>query len=263
MNNKAVIPSFGLSHELDLKFKVVRMSGLVLDHSAVLLDFGCGSGKWVQEMRNTGFQAFGCGTRYDNEPGVNTEEMIARGLIRILDLKNYALPFDDNTFDFIFSDNVFEHVQNYDQTNAEIARVIKENGLCLHIFPSRWRPVESHVYVPFASVFQSYAWQYLWSVLGVHNEWENCSKPEERARRFQHYLQLETNYLSKKDLMIEFKKYFNLVDFVEDKFLMYSRRGRLIHKLSAILPVIPSIYSTFRSRVILLGLPKKMVAGLA
>ena len=63
--------------------------------------------------------------------------------------------------------------------------------------------------------------------------------------------------------MIEFKKYFNLVDFVEDKFLMYSRRGRLIHKLSAILPVIPSIYSTFRSRVILLGLPKKMVAGLA
>lgn len=258
MNNKAVIPSFGLSHELDLKFKVVRMSGLVLDHSAVLLDFGCGSGKWVQEMRNNGFQAFGCGTRYDNEPGVNTEEMIARGLIRILDLKNYALPFDDNTFDFIFSDNVFEHVQNYDQTNAEIARVIKENGLCLHIFPSRWRPVESHVYVPFASVFQSYAWQYLWSFLGVHNEWKDCRSPKQRAKRFSEYLHNETNYLSRKNLRSEFMEYFKQMKFIENTFLKYSRRGKLIHRMTTLLPFLAWMYSTFRSRVILLGSPVKL-----
>lgn len=257
MNNESPTQLFRLSDELDLKFKLVRKFGSVLNQDSMLLDFGCGSGKWVQELRNHGFQAYGCGTRYDNEPGVNTEVMIADGIIRILDLTNYFLPFNDDTFDFIFSDNVFEHVQNYAQTNAEIARVLKKDGLCLHIFPSRWRPVESHVFVPFASIIRNLSWQYLWALIGVHNEWEDCNSPKERAIRFHNYLLNETNYLPRMKLRSEFSKHFNQVAFVEDKFLKYSQRGRIIHKLSVILPIIPWVYSTFRSRVILLG-NKKM-----
>lgn len=151
-----MLEDISLTGELELKFKAARKHGLLINLDSYLLDFGCGSGKWVQELLNNGFQAFGCGTRYENETSINTEAMISDGVIRILDLDNNILPFRDNTFDFIFSDNVFEHVKNYKETNAEIARILKPGGLCLHIFPSRWRPVESHVYVPFASVIQSY-----------------------------------------------------------------------------------------------------------
>ena len=255
-NDLIMLTRLDLTRELELKFKAVRECGLILNPESRLLDFGCGSGKWVQELRSKGFQAYGCGTRYDNEPGVNTEAMISQGIIRILDLADYRLPFDDDTFDFIFSDNVFEHVQNYAQTNAEIARVLRKDGLCLHIFPSRWRPVESHVFVPLASVIHNFSWQYLWALIGVHNEWEDCKNPKERATRFSNYLLTETNYLSKNELMNEFSKHFRQVVFVEDKFLKYSHRGRMIHNLSVILPILPWIYSTFRSRVILLGLPK-------
>jgi len=255
--NEIILPIPSLPRELELKFNVVRDSGLKLGPESLLLDFGCGSGKWVQELRSRGFQAFGCGTRYDNEAGVNTEEMIAKGLIRILDLKNYALPFDDNTFDFIFSDNVFEHVQNYNETNAEIARVLKPDGLCLHIFPSRWRPVESHVYVPFASVFKSYLWQFLWVSLGVHNEWQDCRSPKQRASRFSSYLHDETNYLSRKNLIVEFARYFKRSEYIENLFLKYSRRGKIPHHITTLFPFLPWMYSTFRSRVILLGSPVK------
>lgn len=249
------IPS--LPCELDLKFNIVRDSGLNLGSESLLMDFGCGSGKWVQELRNMGFQAFGCGTRYEIEPGIHTEKMITDGIIRILDLNKYVLPFNDNTFDFIFSDNVFEHVQNYKETNAEIARVLKPNGLCLHIFPSRWRPIESHVFVPFASVFQSNFWQFLWVSLGVHNEWQDCRSPRQRARRFSNYLHQETNYLSRKNLIFEFTRYFKRIDFVENKFLKYSRRGKSLHRITTLITFLPWMYSTFRSRVILLGSPLK------
>jgi SAM-dependent methyltransferase len=253
--DKRILPTPSLPCEIELKFNIARDSGLNLGPESILLDFGCGSGKWVQELRSRGFQAFGCGTRYEVEPGIHTEKMITDGIIRILDLKNYVLPFRDNTFDFIFSDNVFEHVQNYKETNAEIARVLKPDGLCLHIFPSRWRPIESHVYVPFASVMKSFFWQFLWVSLGVHNEWKDCRSLKQRARRFSNYLHDETNYLSRKNLIFEFTRYFKRLEYIENLFLKYSRRGKILHRITSLIPFLPWMYSTFRSRVILLGSP--------
>ena len=245
------------SDDLTLKLKIIKEFGFSISSQSIFMDFGCGSGKVVKELCDHGFKAFGCGTRYDSEEGIDTEAMIGQGTIRIVDLQNYILPFEDNTFDFIFSDNVFEHVQNYSETNAEIARVLKADGCCLHIFPSRCRPIESHVFVPFASIIQNYFWQYFWAFLGVHNEWKDFVTPKERATRFHHYLRNETNYLTRKELIKEFNQYFRKVEFIEDQFLKYSRRGRLVHKMSAILPAMPYIYSTLRSRVLLLRLPKK------
>ena len=68
------------------------------------------------------------------------------------------LPFADNTFDFVFSDQVLEHVQDHNLAFAEIARVMKPGGISLHIFPARLKPTEAHVFVPLGGVMQSRWW---------------------------------------------------------------------------------------------------------
>jgi SAM-dependent methyltransferase len=50
------------------------------------------------------------------------------------------IPFHDDEFDVVFSSNVLEHISNVEQTQQEIIRVLKDDGVCVHILPSHyWR----------------------------------------------------------------------------------------------------------------------------
>lgn len=246
------------SPELSCKMNIIKEFGYDLSPESVIMDFGCGSGKRVKELCDLGYQAFGCGTRFITEEDVDIEAMMRQGIIRTIDLKDYELPFEGNTFDFIFSHSVFEHVQNYSESISEIARVLKPDGFCLHFFPSRYRPIEPHVYVPFSSIIQSHLWLYFWAFLGIRNEWTDTLKAKETSIWFYNYLKEETNYLSKKQLVNQFGMQFKDVIFCENLSLKYSpRRGRYLYALSKILPFVHTIYSTFRTRVILTRLPYK------
>ena len=99
-----------LSPELLNKMNIIKEFGYILSTESVIMDFGCGSGKMVKELCDLEYQAFGCGTRFDTLDDTDTEAMIKQGILRTIDLKSYRLPFEDNTFDFIFSHSVFEHV---------------------------------------------------------------------------------------------------------------------------------------------------------
>ena len=48
------------------------------------------------------------------------------------------LPFPDNTFDVVFSDNVLEHVEDVRLFINETFRVLKDNGLVLIMFDPVW-----------------------------------------------------------------------------------------------------------------------------
>jgi SAM-dependent methyltransferase len=233
------------------KLNVFKSSGAEVTSNSVLLDFGCGSGRYVQELREQGYQAFGCDIEMKKEDDVDTDTMVKNGVIRKIDYKNYILPFNDNTFDFIFSDQVFEHVWNYSETISEISRVLKPDGTCLHVFPSRYKLIESHVFIPFASVIKSYWWIRLWVSLGIRNEWTGSNTIKEISVRYLDYLRNNTNYLSKKELFTKFSSHFKHVSFCENEFLKSSTRG----KYFGLMPLAAYIYSTFRMRVILTKSP--------
>lgn len=118
-------------------------------------------------------------------------------LFYTLDVDNYALPFEDNTFDCIISFYVFEHVQNWQQALAEIQRVLKPGGACLHIFPSKYCPVEPHLFVPFGGVIQSRAYLTLWAYLGIKNSYQKQLSRREVAAENIRYLSTCTTYYSK------------------------------------------------------------------
>lgn len=50
--------------------------------------------------------------------------------IQCIDLQD--IPFEDNTFDFVITEDVFEHVVNYEKAFKEIKRVLKPKGR--HVF---------------------------------------------------------------------------------------------------------------------------------
>ncbi len=56
------------------------------------------------------------------------------------------VPFEDNSFDFIFSEQVLEHVvpDIIEDYYSEEARVLSPGGICYHIAPHRIRPYDSH-----------------------------------------------------------------------------------------------------------------------
>lgn len=48
--------------------------------------------------------------------------------------------FPDKSFDFIFSSNMLEHIENYNLCLLECKRVLQDDGLMIHVMPSRdWK----------------------------------------------------------------------------------------------------------------------------
>lgn len=64
-----------------------------------------------------------------------------------------SLPFDDETFDFILSFSVFEHVQNVDKSFEEAIRVLKKDGVAYLSFPNYNYPLENHYKLPALTFF--------------------------------------------------------------------------------------------------------------
>lgn len=130
---------------------IIKDLGYTLQEDAVVLDLGCGNGNLVNAYRKNGYQAYGCDFDFRSDVAESFQDT---GIIRKIRADIYQLPFEDNTFDFIYSDQVFEHVTDYSTTLSEVKRVLKPGGISLHFFPSRYKVIEPHVKVPFGSLIK-------------------------------------------------------------------------------------------------------------
>lgn len=111
-----------------------------------VLDLGCGNGSSVLNLLTKNIGAYGVDLKF--KQGDSVSELKRSGRIRLIESsEDYHLPFDDNEFDLVFSEQVMEHVQDHLSVASEIARVLKQDGISIHRFPSRLRPIEAHVFV--------------------------------------------------------------------------------------------------------------------
>ncbi len=214
-----------------------------------MLDFGCGNGTVVRDLQQRGIDAWGCDLAFKD--GEHVEALAQEERIRLIDSNNYRLPFDDNSFDFIVSNQVFEHVQNMDETISELRRVLKPGGLCLHLFPSKLKPIESHVLVPFASVIKSRHWLAFWYSLRI-GRLKDGMAIRESARHYETYLRQRTNYLNSEQIRSAFGRHFENIDYAEKAFLAQSTsdRGRRLYTVAQKIPALFWLYRIFWARVL-------------
>lgn len=235
---------------------IFRDRGLEIDKNAAILDLGCGDGVAVSELREAGYNAFGSDislARLRNNP--ESAALEAAGIVRHIESQPYALPFEDNAFDFVISYQVFEHVQDYASTVAEVCRVLKPGGATLNIFPSRYRIIEPHGGIPLGSLIQEYWWLRLWTALGIHGheKGRGLTAREIATIRYE-FLNSQTNYLTRKHIRNHFAEVFSDVSFCEGDAFKYSPKANrpYARALSALAPsLVPRIFSAFGSRAVL------------
>ncbi|KKN16848.1 hypothetical protein LCGC14_0971830 [marine sediment metagenome] len=117
-----------------------------------ILDYGCGKGESVTWFKERG---------YNNTYGVDINPIVIRNGLTLLSEKGYSrkslelldkngkTSFPENYFDFVFSNQVFEHIEDINKVINEIFRITKENGEGFHLFPAKWGPLEGHLFMPF------------------------------------------------------------------------------------------------------------------
>jgi SAM-dependent methyltransferase len=213
--------------------------GHPLPAGAVVLDFGCGDGAMVAEYRSAGYEAYGCDIVLERE----TESLRLIG-------SPYRLPFPSGTFDFVFSDQVLEHVQDHAAALSEISRVLRPGGWTLHIFPSKFCLVEPHTFVPLATLLQSRRWLRVWAAIGIRNSYQKGKGSKEVVELNRRFLTTGTNYLTRRQLTSLAQRYFGEVTFVEHLLLQHSYgRSRHLSLPAKRWPFVCRLYSAFHSRV--------------
>jgi ubiquinone/menaquinone biosynthesis C-methylase UbiE len=235
---------------------VLKDLGVDITAQSTVLDFGSGEGWVVYNFRKQGIKAYGVDIESycpEATQRYQEEQLVYDGkeIFRMMDMKNYRIPFEDNTFDVVISDQVFEHVQNYPEALAEIKRVLKPGGCGLHVIPSRYRFIEGHVFIPLATVIRSYPYLAFWAFLGVRNEYQQGLGWREVAKLNYDYLRNCTTYYKKPKIRRLILNEFGNVAFVESLFLKHNvgRINQYLYPLSKVVPGIPALFSTFHSRL--------------
>jgi len=100
----------------------------------IVLDIGAGAGI-VAQMNFKGRARKICGV--DLDPRVVANPMLDEGKVSDAD----TIPYADETFDLVFSDNVLEHLPDPASVFEEVGRVMRPGGLFLFKTPNKWHYV--------------------------------------------------------------------------------------------------------------------------
>jgi ubiquinone/menaquinone biosynthesis C-methylase UbiE len=242
--------------------------GVPLETDQTILDFGCGGGYMVYALRKLGFETFGTDIAAPTSQWqllMAQEGLCKQGeeVLTTIDRVDYRIPFPDDCFDVVISWEVLDHVHDYDQALSELRRVIKPGGKSFHYFPARYRVLEPHISVPFATVIQDYRYLLFWAHLGVRSKSQRDLTPREVAKQNLEFLRSSTNYLKKKELTRIVSRYFRNVRFVEEHLWKHNcgKTGFIYRVLSGmglarLVPIATGLISPFARRAIYFEKPR-------
>jgi SAM-dependent methyltransferase len=218
--------------------------------NARILDFGCGAGATVYAFHDRGFpNAVG----FDTKDHLELSAPEHRDRFRI-GFEREGLPFTNDTFDLVISEEVFEHVQDQVPTWRELHRIMKPGGIAIHVFPGPYCLIEPHNYVPLGGILAQYWWYKLWAVLGVRNEFQQGLSATETARRNLFRFVENLNYVNNSCYEVLWEELgFDWKWIDQESFDTNSRRViRWMGGLNRVFPLICWISRTFVSRRVLL-----------
>jgi ubiquinone/menaquinone biosynthesis C-methylase UbiE len=102
-----------------------------------VLDLGAGAGLKFQYDLKSMVSPSGEVVGADFDPRVCQNPLIHRGVV----LTGSVLPFDDESFDLVFSRYVLEHVGNPAELLHEVYRILRPGGMFVFLTPNKWHYV--------------------------------------------------------------------------------------------------------------------------
>jgi SAM-dependent methyltransferase len=234
---------------------VLQKLGFELQRNHRILELGCGSGRHVYEFRDAGYEAFGV----DLGDYFQLRSPQDRSWFAVSsDPDIYRIPFADQSFDLVASTSTLEHVRLQDELFREIRRVLTVDGLSLHVFPSKWRPIEPHFKAPFGGGIR-WEWYYLLcAALGFNGaDYHAGQSVKEQAHMNWQYSRTALNYLSRKEIEYFASQSFRDVRFAEKEFVACtrssSRVSKITHSLSRVFPPMITAYRGLHTKVVVLS----------
>ena len=178
-----------------------------------ILDYGCGQGAVVKHVQQKGYDIVGCDTfegYYENwyAQASDMHDVLKK-------MEDGKIPFPDNHFDIVVSNQVFEHIPDYKPYLAEIHRVLKPGGTFITLLPLKDTFYEGHAYLYFPHYLQNnkplqYKYLKFCRSLGFGSPIQDKDKtPEMWATEMQKILQDVCFYHRYKDVKHDVETTFN------------------------------------------------------
>ena len=234
------------------RISILAKFGIAIQKEAHILDFGCGTGRSVYSLLDQGYiNTVG----YDIKDYLSLRDPADRSRFFIADAAGGSrLPFDDNTFDLIISEQVWEHVMDQVGLLRELHRVMRPGGCAIHVFPARYSPIEPHLYVPWGGVLGHRWWYKMWALLGIRNEYQKGLSADEVADRNAHYFVEALNYIRNSCYEVVWRRLGYDYKWIDQENFDTSERAlvRQVGRLNRVLPLIGWLNRTFHTRRVLL-----------
>jgi SAM-dependent methyltransferase len=224
--------------------------GIPVPKDARILDYGCGAGRRVYELLDAGYpHAEG----YDVVDYLTLRDPADRARFHLA--PDGHVPVPDATFDFVFSDQVFEHVMDQPTAFREIVRILKPGGVSVHVIPAKWALIEGHIKVPLGGLqpFKRTPWYLLWAALGIRNQFQHGLTAREVARRNYEYANAQLNYWSCR----EYRRLFSTLpiswSWEELAYMQVSYKPRILQlaRVAQRVPLLTSLIRTCVERVLM------------
>ena len=130
--NTTIFQMFSIEHLNRLRSAELHAVRDLLPTGGRLLEIGAGTGQQALDLQKLGFEV----------SAVDLPESDYSDA-RVFPVKEYdgrALPYEDASFDVVFSSNVLEHIAQLPEVHAEVLRVLRPGGTAVHILPTHaWR----------------------------------------------------------------------------------------------------------------------------
>ncbi len=107
-----------------------------------ILEIGAGTGWQAKKLTENGYTV--------EAIDLNNSNYLKNRIWPITDYDGEHIPFPDNYFDILFSSSVLEHIPHLEKFQIEMQRVLKPDGIAVHIVPNgNWRFWTSIVHYPY------------------------------------------------------------------------------------------------------------------
>ena len=169
------------------------------DADKKILDYGCGEGALLADLIEAGYDAYGC----------DVADRAQNHRIKLMD-NSFKIPYPDNFFDCVVSNQVIEHVHDIEIMMSEFNRVMKPQSKGLLLFPTVETFMEWHLFLPFIHWFNRFPrFQklilYIYALLGLGHPKPSKSSKKQWVNDRSFFLQNHTRYRFRFSLIHRFK----------------------------------------------------------